>query len=77
MLTRSTTAIDCPSCERMGRVTVIMPDGHLSTATCQDCNGEGFREPCVDPDCIYCIHVAAKQQPTRPMFEWSTLDVYA
>ena len=71
------TAIDCPTCERMGRVTVIMPDGRLSTATCQDCNGEGMRQVCVDPDCRYCVAARAKAQPLTPMFTWATADVYA
>ena len=74
---RSATAIDCPTCERMGRVTVIMPNGTYSTATCQDCNGYGFRENCIDPECRYCTAAKAKAQPVAPMFEWSRADVYA
>lgn len=69
--------IDCPTCERMGRVTVIRPNGTLSTATCQDCNGEGTRYNCVDPDCTYCNHARAKALPARPMFDWTTADAYA
>lgn len=69
--------IDCPTCERMGRVTIIMPDGHLSTATCGDCNGEGTRMDCVDPDCRYCVAARAKSLPLAPMFAWTSADVYA
>ena len=76
-ITRKPTDIDCPTCERMGRVTVIMPDGHYSTATCQDCNGYGFRGNCVDPECRYCVAARAKAQPIRPMFAWTNADVYA
>ena len=69
--------IDCPTCERMGRVTVIMPNNTLSTATCGDCNGEGTRYECNDPSCRYCLHAASKQIPARPMFAWTNIDVYA
>ena len=69
--------IDCPTCERMGRVTIITQRGTLSTATCQDCNGEGVRFNCTDPDCRYCVAARAKAQPIQPMFKWTTADVYA
>ena len=76
-VTRSASAIDCSTCERMGRVTIVLPDGRLSTATCQDCNGYGFREDCTNPDCRYCNAARAKSQPIRPMFTWTVSDVYA
>lgn len=62
------TAIDCPTCERMGRVTVILPSGAYSTATCRDCNGEGMRQPCGGWDCQYCEAARAKSQPLTPLF---------
>lgn len=62
------TAIPCPTCERMGRVTVVRPNGRLTTATCADCNGEGYRQPCGGWDCKYCEAAAAKAQPIQPMF---------
>ncbi len=74
---RQPTDIDCPTCERMGRVTVIMPNGRYSTATCQDCNGYGFRGNCVDPDCRYCNAANAGAQPAAPMFDWTRVDVWA
>lgn len=69
--------IDCPTCERMGRVTVILPDGRLTTTTCGDCNGEGWRYECNDPACRYCNATAAGALPMRPIFTWTNVDVYA
>ncbi|QDK01399.1 DnaJ-like chaperonin [Microbacterium phage LeeroyJenkins] len=69
--------IDCPTCGRMGRVTVILPNGTLSTARCADCNGEGMRFECNDPACHYCVSASAKAQPARPLFAWTNADVYA
>lgn len=69
--------IDCPTCERMGRVTVITQSGKLTTATCGDCGGQGTRYECHDPECRYCLHASAKQLPTSPMFAWTNVDVYA
>ena len=60
--------IDCPTCERMGRVTVIMPDGHLSTATCATCHGEGRIIEHYDPECSHCAHATAGAIPATPMF---------
>jgi len=74
---RQATDIDCPTCERLGRVTVITQAGAYSTATCQDCNGYGFRSNCIDPDCRYCNAARAKTQPLVPMFDWTKTDVYA
>lgn len=67
-ITRTSTDIDCPTCERMGRVTVILPNGKISTATCGDCSGYGFRGNCIDPDCRYCGAIRAKAQPLVPLF---------
>jgi DnaJ-class molecular chaperone len=67
-ITRSATAVDCPACKRMGRVTVIRQDGRLTTETCGHCNGYGFMEPCSDPNCHYCTALSARMQPLRTLF---------
>ena len=61
--------IDCPTCERMGRVTVIMPDGHLSTATCATCHGEGYIMEHWADGCEHCTLAAARMMPATPMVE--------
>lgn len=76
-IARSVTAIDCPACERMGRVVVILPNGTLTTDTCGHCAGHGFIEPCSDPGCAYCLALEARVQPCQPMFTWSREDVYS
>lgn len=76
-IARTETAIDCPACERLGRVTVILPSGKLSTDTCGHCGGHGFVEPCVDPECRYCVALSARMQSCQPMFTWSREDVYS
>lgn len=71
------TRIDCPTCDRMGRVTVILPNGNLTTATCSTCSGEGVMFDHFDPECKYCNASNAGAQPIAPMFEWTSTDVYA
>ena len=71
------TRIDCPTCDRMGRVTVILPNGNLTTATCSTCSGEGVMFDHFDPDCKFCNAASAGAQPITPMFEWTSSDVYA
>lgn len=71
------TRIDCPACERMGRVTIVTQNGNLSTATCSTCAGEGVMFEHYDPDCKYCNAANAKAQPIAPMFKWTSADVYA
>lgn len=58
---------DCPTCERMGRVTVILPDGHLTTATCGNCHGEGYIMEHWADGCTYCAHAAARMMPATPL----------
>ena len=60
--------IDCPTCERMGRVTVILPNGTLTTRTCSNCNGEGYVMDHYTVGCKYCEHAAAGMVPAEPMF---------
>ena len=69
--------ISCPTCDRMGRVTVTLPNGRLTTTTCGDCNGYGERMDCVDPECRYCVAARARVLPVSPMFAWTSADVYA
>lgn len=66
---RPADAIDCPTCERMGRVTVIMPNGRLTTATCDVCQGEGFIVAHDSRGCQYCEHASAGMMRATPMFE--------
>lgn len=63
------TRIDCPTCERMGRVTVIRTNGTLSTARCDTCNGEGYIMEHYTVGCEYCEHAAARAMRATPMFE--------
>ena len=65
----TTTMIDCPTCKRMGRVTVILPTGTLTTRTCGDCNGQGRRYPCNDPACRYCAAARAHALPLSPLVD--------
>ena len=67
-----TTTIDCPTCERLGRVTVILPNGTLSTTTCSDCSGEGVRYPCNDPACRYCNAARAGALPLTTLVDVPT-----
>lgn len=60
--------IDCPTCERMGRVTVILPSGRLTTATCGTCNGEGTVIEHYDPSCIHCAHATVGALLATPLF---------
>ena len=69
------TRIDCPTCDRMGRVTVILPNGNLTTATCSTCSGEGVMFEHFDLGCEYCIAAKAGAQPIKPMFEWNATEV--
>lgn len=62
------TRIDCPTRERMGRVTVIRPDGTLSTATCGNCNGEGFIMDHSPEGCAYCAHATVGALRAAPLF---------
>ena len=71
------TRIDCPTCDRMGRVTVILPNGNLTTATCSTCSGEGVMFEHFDLECKYCIAAKAKAQPITPMFDLDDPDFYA
>lgn len=45
--------IDCPTCERMGRVTVER-EGRLTTTTCPNCNGWGELEDHDQTACERC-----------------------
>lgn len=71
------TRIDCPTCERMGRVTVVLPNGKLTTVTCANCSGNGYLFEHFDPECRYCNAANAGMQPAKPMFNWTNADVYA
>ena len=66
------TRIDCPTCERMGRVTVVLPNGKLTTVTCANCSGHGFLFEHYDPECKHCAHAEARMMPATPMFDAPT-----
>lgn len=66
------TRIDCPTCERMGRVTVVLPNGKLTTVTCANCSGNGFLFEHFDPSCRYCNAADAGMMPATPMFDAPT-----
>ena len=68
----TTTMIDCPTCKRMGRVTVILPTGTITTRTCGDCNGQGVRYPCNDPACRFCNATRAGALPLTPLVDVPT-----
>ena len=59
--------IDCPTCERMGRVTVVMPNGKLTTATCGNCNGEGYVMEHFSEGCKYCAHASVGALLASPL----------
>lgn len=62
------TRINCPTCERMGRVTVIMPQGTLTTTTCGTCNGEGYIMDHHSEGCVTCTLASAKMLKATPLF---------
>ena len=66
-MARPAGAIDCPLCERMGRVTAVMPDGRLTTVTCANCHGEGCIMPHWPEGCQYCEVAAAGMLPATPL----------
>jgi ribosomal protein S27E len=70
------TRIDCPTCQRMGRATILTPRGHYSTVTCPTCSGEGWLWEHDETGCTTCTIVAAGMVPARPLFPIPS-DTYA
>jgi ribosomal protein S27AE len=59
----NTHTTSCPTCDRMGRITVTREDGTLTTATCPNCNGYGVVATHDEAACGICNPAPVENTP--------------
>lgn len=59
MSATTTRTMDCPACNRMGRI-VIEKGEALTTRTCPNCNGQGTLMEHDSSTCERCIYASVK-----------------